>query len=91
MVKVVEKSLEERAREEKKKTLIGITKELLGENAIAVDYENIFGFHVNKKIFVTIFQDNINVPEEKYFETAIKLAEAYEKATGSEWIVKKDY
>lgn len=91
MVKIVEKTLEERAREEKLKTLVSVTKELLGSDTVVYGLTS-FDIFVNELIHVSVFcEDSIGVPEEKYFDTAMKLAEAYEKATGSEWIVKKRY
>ncbi len=91
MVKVVEKSLEERAREEKINTLARITNELLGTDAVENGMTG-FDLFIHEKIHVSILCENkIIIPEEKYFDTAMRLAEAYEKVTGSEWIVKKNY
>lgn len=91
MVKVVEKTLEEKAREEKINTLIGVTTELLGSDAVENGMTG-FDLFVIKELHVSVLCGHrIRVPEEKYFDTAMKLAEAYETATGKEWTVKKEY
>ncbi|MEK6857183.1 MAG: hypothetical protein AABX39_01200 [Nanoarchaeota archaeon] len=89
MVKVVEKTLDEKALEDRQKMLVGLTKDVLGAESVCI--ETVIGFNVNSGIFVSAFKDIVSVYEEKYFDTAMKIAEAYEVVTGKEFTVKKNY
>ena len=98
MVKIVEESLEDRTIARNMKTLVEVTKELLGKDSVDERTANfvgiINGFMVNEELLISPpINENyqISVPEEKYFDTAMKLAEAYEKAIGKEITVRKNY
>ncbi len=96
MVRVVEKSLEERAQEEKCEQLAEIARQVVGQPLLVAKLVNvrISDPHDNKTaISVDPYGNVVRVFDQKYFDIAMRLATAYEeKLKGQkEFTVKKDY
>ncbi len=104
MVRIIEKTLEERTQEERQKMLIDVAKKVfrLGEGRLGladpiIEY-GILGFgvkccyeHYIGLVSVCPLENKVTVADKRHFDQALKLAEAYEKATGEEFTLKKEY
>ena len=99
MVRVVEKSLEERAREEKHQQLVAIAKEVITTQGITIPLRvsDFMGVHIHdlsadSVISVDSSGDMIRVFKPEYFDIAMRLATTYEeRIKGKEFTVKKQY
>lgn len=94
MVRVVEKSLEERAREEKHQQLVAIAKEVITTSLRVTDYLDIHihDLSANAVISVNSSEHMVRVYNPEYFDLAMRLATAYEeRVKGKEFTVKKQY
>ncbi len=102
MVKIEEKSAEEKAKEEKCKTLADITREMFRENPLYSVRDSTPYFinvitrgerlsDINVVIHVNVMRNRISVDEHEYFQDALRLAEMYESKTGQEFTLKKKY
>ena len=91
MVKIEEKSLEERANERKHRDLLEITKRMMGAGAIDTETKSTFRLYGTGGIYVTSSINRVLVASSRYFDEALELAEAYEKATNEEFTLKKGY
>ncbi|MDP1695148.1 MAG: hypothetical protein Q8L34_06425 [Candidatus Woesearchaeota archaeon] len=94
MVRVVEKSLEERAREEKHQQLVAIAKEVI---TTPLSITNLLDICIHDRsadpvISVDSSEHMIRVWKPEYFDIAMRLATTYEeRVKGKEFTVKKQY
>ena len=97
MVKIIEKTLEERALEEKMQQLLGMAKEIFPNERMNITSGLVIGIHGADPFVpdchkITIFyNNNIQVHQPSYFDRAVELARLYEARFDAEFIVKKDY
>lgn len=100
MVKIVERSEEEKKKKQRISKLIQIANESL-EGKFKANSSIFSGISLFKEpyetadhsaMYVSLLGENeILVKNPNYLDTAIKLAEAYEKSGEPEFTVKKDY
>ena len=102
MVKIEEKTLERKAREEKCKTLADIARETLKGNKLYDVRENMpysitiltggeRSSDISVAMSVNVLFNRVRVDDPKYFQDAFKLAETYEAQTGQEFTLRKMY
>ena len=97
MVTVVEKTLEERAQEKIYNDLFGLTRQIgdMGELVRFGCTFNIFGYDEEKRnrIIISVYPrfNEVQVFSEQYFNKAMRLVQKYEKLTGEEFTLKKQY
>ncbi len=107
MVKIEEKSLEEKARETKHKNLknlADIARDVFKENPayrirehVSLGSIGVFArigtdpFHSFPAMFVYSRQNKVLVTREQYFQDALRLAETYEAQTCQEFTLRKEY
>lgn len=90
MVEIIERTNEERELEKKVKNLSDIVPKVIRKCKVINDLGGDY-ILVKNNIHVHCDENLINIYSEKYFDTALKLAEAYEKETGENWKLKKVY
>ena len=90
MVRIASKTKAEKRLEEKVQNLFGITSKLVGKDKVRKSLDDDY-INVNDNIHIHCYRNLIKINKEKDFDTAYKLAEAYEKETGKEWELKRDY
>ncbi len=91
MVVVVGRSDQERREIAKKQTLIEVTEKILGESNRR-DISSSVGFSLcDNRIFVNHAFNRVTVSKPDLYDTALKLASAYEEATKEGFTLKKDY
>ncbi|MBS3144651.1 hypothetical protein J4208_03635 [Candidatus Woesearchaeota archaeon] len=94
MVRVVEKSLEERAREEKREQLAEIARQVIEQPLRVIRDTHIFVLDPkgNVVMFVDSRENKVEVLKPEYFDIAMRLATTYEeRIEGKEFTVKKQY
>ncbi len=90
MVRIEDLSKDEKQLSKKRNTLVGIAQELFGD-------ENISKSPVMRGTFwcgnlrVDVRDNRIHVDDGAYFESAVRLATAYEERAKENWTVKKNY
>jgi hypothetical protein len=89
MVKIIEKTNEEKMLEKKVKDFISITSKITDEKI--TDYFDLLTIGDILKISVNLEGNRVGVYDEKYFSLAKSLAEKYEEYTKDEWDLKKRY
>jgi len=90
MVKIEERSLEERTAGEHCKTLMRLTGEIF-RPARRITLLTPYKFTVGDHIRVDVLNQGVNVRHQEEFDAAVHLAEAYEKKIQREFTVKKEY
>lgn len=91
MVKIKEKSLEERAQEEQHNALFQFTAGLVGEENIRETKELLYFSIYGGDVHVSSLSNMVNVYNPERFDEALRLAKEYEKMTGEEFTLKKEY
>jgi hypothetical protein len=95
MVKVIEKSnkeIEYDNKISKLETIAELTIPFKISIANMGVFLGIFDYSLNEMMFnVYPNKNEMTLVNKKYFDNAFKVAEEYEKQTGVEWTIKKDY
>lgn len=99
MVKILEKTKDERKREKKHQTLVDIARDKFANKGLAIsDLHNLSigifereGENLNYRIFVFTGNNEVHVYDPKYFRKAKQLAEEYEFRIKEDFILKKEY
>jgi|SRR3989344_2540534 len=102
MVKIEEKSLEQKAREERCQTLADLARETFRENPLYAVRENVpysitiltngeRSCDISTAMSVNVLFNRVRVDNPKYFQDALRLAETYETKMGQEFTLRKNY
>ncbi len=91
MVKVVEKSPQEKKRDQNHRDLMAITAKVAGKENIADLAGLTFLVYGAKGICVDPFERVISVRDERFYDHAFQLAKLYEERTSEEFTLKKEY
>ena len=91
MVEIIRRKKKERALEDKAENLLSLASKVIGKDKLISGIMGNYYFFAKETIGVYCSKNTIKIDKEEDFDTAFKLAQAYEKETNESWFVKTNY